>query len=560
MSFENDYKPKKGITRREFVKGGAVAAVGLAAGGLLVGCDDSSETKEPNGNGGSSGTGEKKWSFETPPEPIKDSEIKKTVKADIVVVGAGMAGLSSALSAAEEGAKVVIIEKRKEYSTRGMHFAAIGTKIQERKNVTVDYVQGIRDIIGWSGGSIKQELWWLWAKNSGPAFNWLLDMTEADGVTADLWASGYKGKDFYEYPGVTHIFTGPNHAKFDSNRDFMEALNKNAQAKGVDFQYETEAVQLVRPDNARVKGVIAKTADGSYTKFEASKGVILCCGDYGADEEMLERYCPQAKKVDGSVYTPVGVNTGDGHKMGLWAGAAMQKSEPHAAMVHTQLGANSYCFLHVNKNGERYSNEDATPQVVCNTKEIQPDGIAWTVYDDKFLDELPKTIEIGGGLFWDQVNRLWGQPWSREGEEASLQRQLDAGLVVKAETLDELAQKMGVPADKLKATVARYNELAKKGQDDDFHKNPELLFPIEKAPFYAGSFRSALLVVVGGLSINEKMQVLDTNDEPIPGLYAAGNNAGDFFAKDYPTIFPGVSVSRAVTFGRLAGQNAVTEA
>ncbi len=559
MNHVSGYKPKKGITRRQFLKGGAAAAVTIASGGLLAACDDSSKTNGTKENG-AGGDSEKKWSFEVPPEPIKESEIKKKIEADVVVVGAGIAGMCAALSAAEAGAKVALLEKREEYTTRGMHIAAIGTKVQKRKNVEIDYVQGIRDIIGWSGGAVKQELWWLWAKQSGPAFDWLLDMTEAEGITADLWASGYKGKDFYEYPGVTHIFTGPNHEKFDSNRDFMEVAYKNAQKIGVDFHFETEAKQLIRPESGRVTGIIAKAKNGDYVQFNAKKGVILCTGDYAADEEMVERYCPQAKQVDGSVYTPVGVNTGDGHKMALWVGAAMQKAEPHAPMIHTQLGANSYCFLHVNKYGKRYSNEDATPQLICNAKSLQPDGIAWVVYDDKFLDEIPQTLEEGGGLFWDQVNRLWGQPWNREAEERRLQRDIEAGLVVKADTIEELAEKMEVPPDNLKATVERYNEMARKGYDEDFHKNPKFLFPIEKPPFYAGRFKSALLVIVGGLSINEKMQVLDENDEPIPGLYAAGNTAGDFFAKDYPTIFPGVSVSRAITFGRLAGQNAAKEA
>lgn len=558
MSSERGYEQKKGITRRQFLKGGTAAAVTLASGGLLAGCGDSSKksTKENS----TATNNEKKWSFETPPAKIKDSQIKKKITTDVVVVGAGMAGMCAAYAAMEAGAKVAVIEKQKDYTVRGMAIAAIGTRIQKKKKVKIDYVQGIRDIIRWSAGGVKQDLWWLWAKESGPAFDWLLDMTEAEGITADLWAAGYRGKDFYEYPGITHMFTGPNFQKFDNNRDFMEILYKNGKQKGIDFHFNTKAKQLVRPDNkGRVTGVIAKGKDG-YIQFNANKGVILCCGDYGADKEMIERYCPQAKVVDGTVYTPEGINTGDGHKMGLWVGAAMQKSEPHAAMIHTQLGANSYCFLHVNKNGERYSNEDATPQVVCNTKVLQPGGIAWAVYDSKFIDEIPKTLEEGGGMFWDQINRLWGQPFNKEQEKASLERYMKSGLVVKADTIEELANKMEVPAENLKATVKRYNELAKKGKDEDFHKNPKMLFPIENPPFYAGRFKSALLVTLGGLRINSKMQVLDKNDEPIEGLYAAGNNAGDFFAEDYPTIFPGVSISRCITFGRLAGQNAANEA
>ncbi|SDE56988.1 FAD-dependent oxidoreductase [Sporomusa acidovorans] len=547
-------KNSKTISRRDFFKGSALAAVGVAAGGLLAGCGKSKKTEDPAKETKAGG----KAGFEVPPAPIADKDIKKTISADVVVVGAGMSGLCAALSAAETGAKVVVLEKRETFSARGMHIAAIGTKTQEKYGVTINKKQGIRDIIKWSGSRVKQELHWLWANKSGEAMNWLTAMTEAEGYETTLWAAAYKGPDYYEYPGITHTVLGPSFAKYDNNHDVLAVLEKHAKEKGVNFQYQTQAAQLVRPDKGRVTAVIGKNAAG-YTKFEAKSGVILCCGDYAADQEMVDRYCPLANKVEAKIYTPVGANTGDGHKLGLWAGAAMQKDEPHAAMIHTQAGAWSYCFLHVNKNGERYSNEDATPQAVCMAKMEQPDRVAWAVYDDRFLDELPKTVEIGGGMFWDQVARTWGHPWSRESEERLLKRHLDAGLVVKADTLDELAQKMQVPADKLKATVARYNELAKNKEDVDFGKRSELLFPIDKPPFYAGQFKSALLTIVGGLSINNKMQVLDQEDNAIPGLYAAGNTAGDFFGNDYPTLFPGHSHGRCITFGRLAGLNAAAD-
>lgn len=274
---------------------------------------------------------------------------------------------------------------------------------------------------------------------------------------------------------------------------------------------------------------------------------------------MLEYYSPMALRADAYVYTPVGVNTGDGHKMGMWIGAAMQQDYPHPAMIHTQAGAWSYCFLHVNKHGYRYENEDKTAQAVCMSKMMQPDNIGWAVYDSKFLDLLPETIKIGGGMFWDQVNRTWGKPFNKEAERAMLERHIKQGLVVTADTIEELAQKMKVPSENLKATVERYNQLAVMKDDVDFGKRSELLFPIDKPPFYAGLMKSALLVVVGGLCVNAKMQVLDKKGNVIPGLYAAGNNAGSFFAQDYPTIFPGHSHGRCITFGRLAGQYAAAE-
>jgi fumarate reductase flavoprotein subunit len=130
---------------------------------------------------------------------------------------------------------------------------------------------------------------------------------------------------------------------------------------------------------------------------------------------------------------------------------------------------------------------------------------------------------------------------------------------LKASTIEELAQKIGVPVNKFKATVVRYNELAQQGNDLDFGKHPDRLTTLEKPLFYATRMTSLYLVILGGLKINPRLQVLDTERNVIPGLYAAGNASGSFFGSQYPTTVPGLSHSRAWTFGRLAGQYAASE-
>jgi fumarate reductase flavoprotein subunit len=125
------------------------------------------------------------------------------------------------------------------------------------------------------------------------------------------------------------------------------------------------------------------------------------------------------------------------------------------------------------------------------------------------------------------------------------------------DTIEELAEKIDVPVETFKATVERYNELAKLGEDLDFGKHGDILTTVEKAPFYAVKLGVTLLVTLGGLKVTEKMQVLDTNNEVIPGLYAAGNTSGCFFHNDYPNIMPGLSHGRSLTTGWVAGQSAV---
>ena len=127
----------------------------------------------------------------------------------------------------------------------------------------------------------------------------------------------------------------------------------------------------------------------------------------------------------------------------------------------------------------------------------------------------------------------------------------------KADTLDELADLIGVPKDTFLKTVERYNELCAKGHDDDFGKRPELMFDITKPPFTALKFGGALLCVIGGLEVNEFGQVLDDNFEPMKGLYAAGNVAGGLYGYDYSTLCLGNSHARCVLFGKLAAEHAL---
>ena len=191
------------------------------------------------------------------------------------------------------------------------------------------------------------------------------------------------------------------------------------------------------------------------------------------------------------------------------------------------------------------------------TKELQPKGgIAWTVYDADWLQEVKEQVDGGlaGGLFYGQMWQPWGAGFNTEVEKATQAQHIKDHKVVVANTLEELADKMGVPKDAFLATVARYNQLVEQGKDTDFGKRKALLTPIKKAPFYAGRLASSLLAMSGGLHTDPSLHVLDANNQPIGKLYVCGAAAGDYFGSgDYPTLCPGMNHGRALTFGRLAG-------
>ena len=134
-----------------------------------------------------------------------------------------------------------------------------------------------------------------------------------------------------------------------------------------------------------------------------------------------------------------------------------------------------------------------------------------------------------------------------------LPKLLEKGFVVKADTIEELARKLGLPPAELKRTVERYNDLARKGVDEDYGKESFRLTPVDKAPFYGAKNTGYVLCTMDGIQIDTHMNAIDTNGNPIPGLYVIGNDSGCFFANEYPNLATGMACGRTVTFGRIVG-------
>lgn len=534
---------QKGITRRGFFKGSALAITGAAVSGAIPSLvkDVAAQSQAPANP-----------SWMKAPAPIPAKDIKETINADLVIVGDGLTGLCAALAAKEAGLNPVIIEKNKVCGARGGHITGFDTKYQKALNLAPDNRQIIRELVRWAQGRVNEDLLWMFAHKSGACFDWAAEMAEAKGLKVGIWSEFYKGPDYTEYP-VTHVFEDPKTGD-RGNSPFVKALEATAKEKGIKIYYETPAAQLIRKGNGPVTGVIAGKP-GAYKQFNGKKGVIIATGDYASNMEMKKHYAPLSAMADSQIYFPNKCNTGDGHIMTMQVGGAMQKVEPHAAVIHLESGAMSYGFLHVNANGDRFKNEDVNTQSKSCTKLFQPGGVAWTIYDAEGLNQVQEQIDngISGGLFYGQMFKFYGEKWDMNEEKKMLESHIKTGKVVTANTLDELAKKMNIPTDKLKKTVARYNELAKKGNDEDYGKRKELMRPIDKPPFYAGKLLATLLTMSGGLRTDTSLRVLDVNDKPIENLYVAGAAAGEFFSADYPTICPGIGHGRCITFGRLAG-------
>ncbi|NTU90118.1 MAG: FAD-binding protein, partial [Actinobacteria bacterium] len=329
--------------------------------------------------------------------------------------------------------------------------------------------------------------------------------------------------------------------------DGMRALADVAAKEGVEFFYSTPGVQLVK-DGDKVIGVIGKNADGTYTQFNASKGVILATGDYQNDEEMCDYYLPDIHNFERKQMG----KTGDGHKMGVWAGGKIEDLN-HTKMLHDfDAGPAPMCdmpFMTVNDMGERFSNE-TTEMSLLNNYLRQADRTGWytQVFDSKyevFAATWPGKVVPPAGL----KTYMPDDTAEKKGVFADLVRTFECA------TLDELAAKLEIDPATFKASVARYNEMVAAGADTDFGVPADKLFTIDTPPFYGIHRHLRVSAIVSGLDIDENSQCLTPEGTPIPGLFAAGNCAGKFYGGvDYPMTLPGLSLGRCYTFGRVVGQ------
>jgi succinate dehydrogenase/fumarate reductase flavoprotein subunit len=540
-------KMKKAITRRTFMKGTAAGAMVGTTGGWIAGSPDAAQSAQS-----------KTYSFEIPPPPISAGQIKETITTEIVIIGAGTSGLVCANAAVENGAKIVVIASSPIPISRGGSNHAFNSKLMRKLGLKSDVAKEFKNEMKCHSFRIDQDKWWLWAHKSGEAMDWLIDKMEAAGYQSVI-EMGNTDPDgiMTMYPG-SHSWLGKNmEAAGRGQQLVVNTLAKTAKARGGQIYFNTTAVQLVREDNnaGRVSAVIAKTPDGTFARYVGTKAIVLATGDF-KDEEMVEKYCPWVLPL---VKEGGGVYNGDGHKMALWVGAAWQKTVPNAPMILGGVGPETQPYraftgLMVNKNAVRYGNEDRLGSFAGIVQMQQPDTTVFAIWDSTYAERAAPWTPAGsyyGGSPQIPVQTVV-DAWESN---------VRAGTMAKADTIEELAQRLGLPVAPLKATIERYNGFCKTGIDAEYHKRTALLIHIKTAPFYGATSKSPqLLCISGGLRTNIKMQVLDKNEKVIPGLYAVGTIVGDMYANIYTFLAPGHNLgANCVTFGYLVGKDIARE-
>ncbi|MDR0513856.1 MAG: FAD-dependent oxidoreductase [Coriobacteriaceae bacterium] len=530
------------VSRRDFLGLGGIAATsGILA---LSGCAAAPAAKGSAGEGLDASKESAKPAFMQAPEPITD--IAETKDYDVVVVGAGASGIPAALSANEKGAAVALLQKESRASSNGNTGTGIDLANSDPAGVEALIALLIKDCNYRSNRALVEK----WAYRSGEAVKWVIEQSlKGDATVIDqknAQAAAVTTVNGYTLNYVTSYF-GP---KPYTTGDGMVALASVAEKAGVEILYSTPAVQLVVEGGA-VTAVIAKGPQG-YIRLNAKKGVILATGDYQNNEEICEYYLPDVRNFGRK---QIG-RTGDGHMMGLWAGAVMEPIG-HTKMLHDfDAGPASMCdmpFLAVTEDGKRFCNEE-TPMSILNNFLKEPIGSktegGWysQVFDSSYMEQAqgwPGGLVPPEGL----VNYMPEEPGEKKGVLEGFIR------TFKADTIDELAKKIETDPTELKKTIARYNELVEKGTDDDFGKQAKFLKPIVTPPFYGIHRWLRISALCSGLVVDENGQCLDAQGQPIKGLFAVGNTAGSFYAGvDYPMTLPGYNLGHCYTQGRVTGQ------
>jgi fumarate reductase flavoprotein subunit len=492
------------------------------------------------------------------------------MSADLVVIGGGGAGLTAALSAAENGCKnIIVLEKAGSAAgSTAMAHDIFGAEspVQKRQGVDARKDDLFKIAMEWAHWTrINPRIVRAFIDKSGDTIAWL----ESKGLQFELI-------QYYpnQVPLVRHSILGHGHA-------LMKTLRDNCEKLGVRILTRTRAKNLLLDESRKISGVAAESKEGAI-KIEA-RTVVIASGGYGNNKEMLKKYCPYFH--DTISYDGPPSNTGDGIVMATEIGAAtdgMGAYNLHGPFLKRRFDSDimkmdalwtdgapigiSLWFLAwepqtlwVNKTGKRFIDEGynlaffAFGNAVC----LQPEGICYTLFDNASLQQMEKEGLIRPGAAskanWLPVSAATPLP----GLERELHKMKNRDELKIADSWDEIAGWMGTDPEALKSTIAEYNTGCDRGHDGLFVKDPRYLLPLRTPPFYAIKAHVALCDAYGGIKINEKMEALDTKNNPIPGLFAAGSTTGCWESEAYCYRLTGHLVGFALNSGRIAGENAV---
>ena len=512
---------------------------------------------------------------------IDEAAITETVDTDILIVGAGNGGMFAAAYAAANGLNFRIIEQNGNVQdTRHWYGAIDSAAAKAAGEEPFDRAKLLSEISRYASGKCDQRVVKTWINESAAMhdfmrsiledkYGWVCDFTS--GTEAAWPAENAEHNTDYLFPVEEHNYMA---SERESGLARNELLLQYIQELGYGVDFKTSLAKLEKNAEGRITGVIAQNMDDDhFIRYNAAKGVLLACGGYAGNPYMMQQLDPLGTSVTTACsYSPA--DKGYGIRAAVWAGANLDKEAApmlfdrgivapgvDAGYVDSesafggkafpgeirQFNPGTQPFLKVNRSGERFANESCPYNDIVYAAAHQPGRVYAQISDANMLEDAKRFHTIGCSA-GTRKNTM-------EGLEKTFASAEEKGCFFRADTIEELADKMGFTGaakDTFLATVERYNELYDKQNDEDFGKPAYRLSAIRTAPFYGYWLGASLLTTEQGIAINEKGQALDTNNQPMAGLYITGDMSGSFFANNYPCLMAGVAMGRTLTFAMKA--------
>ena len=473
----------------------------------------------------------------------------KVLKTDVIIIGAGGAGLAAAVAAAEMGAKVILLEKLKRPGGNiifiGGIFAA-ESHIQERKRIDARRDELFKIAMDYAHWRINPRIVRAFIDKSGDTIQWLEQM----GLIFDDVHAVYPN----QVPMVCHFPKGDGAA-------IVKVLTRRCEELGVQIQCQTTVKALLMSKSGKLSGVIAEK--GGQELVITAESVIIATGGYLGNKELLKKYCPS---YDENMRRNGLLHMGEGLMMAMEIGAATEGlglllaegprfDGPRLPRYMSSI-ADDPRTIWVNRTGERFIDEASSSShgfESVNALVRQPGKVCYSIFDD----ELRQDIMTKGPLFASRDTFFTEMEKEPLDLSEKLRREVKRGGIKISDSWDDIANWIGADQRVLHDTIDEYNLFCEHGYDKIFAKERRYLLPLHTPPYYAVKCVAGLLTTIGGIKVNHRMEVLDFQDNPIRGLYAAGTDTGGWVSDTYCVRLTASASSFAINSGRIASENAV---
>lgn len=501
----------------------------------------------------------------SPKNEVPDVQADSTKSAEIVIVGAGAAGMSAAIEAVNNGAQSVIIIEKTSTTGGSLNFTSgsmsgAETIIQEIDGIEDTKESYVQDILKNGAGLGDEEMIRTYVDEDVDAIQWLWD----HGLSDNKFSTDRE-------TGTMSVFA-PEHALYSQKRTYKASPDDSTKYKSaaheildtevrklpqVTIDFETTATQLVNNEKGQVLSVIATDSEGNTVRYDASRGVIMATGGYSGNLKLMGTFTE-----NGASYLPGGSSAADGYGIYMMQNVGAYIDEEVMGYIPTfPMGldtgngpgkiASTYMWktggICVNQEGNRFVDETEEAVDVREVAlEEQTNAIQYDIFTD---DIIQAAIDNGAATFWNFYYGP-GKPYNN--------------LVVTASSLEELAEKLGMPAENLTATVEKYNECVETQTTDEFGRQFTedsldtynlAINKVEGDTYYAVPLKALCVMTLGGVKTNTSGQVLDADGAVIPGLYAAGEVVGGIWGR---FVSGGTGVMGPIVFGRIAARTAMS--